>query len=245
MSEPQYLSLTEISVYSKASRERLNNPKENFKLVAALIAAIHPREADIAIADIGCANGELLYFLRSVFPNARLTGYDREPKFLEVARSLNLPNTHFEEGDLREIRPAELFDCVVCLGTVPIFQDPAEVMHPLLSMVKPGGLLLADGLFNRHECEVRVSFCDNSTSAGKGLWRIDFAQHSRTRIRTLLEPLCSRVEFHDNEMGVDIPKRDDRPHVNVWTFKDESGRRHQTNGLNLLLDDTIVAATRR
>jgi len=240
-----YLNLPEISPYSKASPERLSKPKENFKLVAALISAIHPREADVAIADVGCANGELLYFLRSVFPNARLTGYDLEPKFLEVARSLNLPNAHFREGDLRELRPAEHFDCVICLGTVPIFQDPAEVMRPLLSMVKPGGLLLADGLFNRYECEVRVSFCDNSTSTSQGLWRTDFTQHSRTQIRTLLKPLCSRVEFRDIEMGVDIPKRDDRPHVNVWTFKDESGRRLITSGLNLLLNGTMLAATRR
>jgi len=235
-----YLTLPEISPYSKLDPRRLDNPKETFKHA---VAAMRERGATghISIADIGCANGEFLYYLRSVFPEASLCGFDSEPHFIVLAQSLGF---NAKVGDLRNLDCAEQFDFVLCVGTLPIFQNPADALLPLIRLCKPGGYLIGDGLFNRHECEVRVEFCDNSAATGRGKWRADFNQHSRSLVRSVLQNECSSIDFEDIEM-VDIPKRANAPHVHVWTFKDETGRRHITNGLNLLLDGTLLVARRR
>ena len=237
----EYLSLPDISPYSKITQERIRNPKENFKLVAKTIRGLGAVNG-FRIADVGCANGELIHYLRSQFPAAYLHGFDREAKFIAIAEALGVPRAQFSVADLKTVTTDESFDFVICVGTVPIFTEPQDVLLPLLSLCKPGGYVLADGFFNKNDCEVRVQFCDNSTPQGQGKWRADFTHHSRTLIRNVLEPHCSSVEFLDIDMGVDIPRKDGVPHANVWTFKDESGRRRITSGLNLLLDGTLVVA---
>ena len=46
--------------------------------------------------------------------------------------------------------------------------------------------------------------------------------------------------FEDAPMNVEIPRRGDAPHGNVWTFKDETGRNIITNGTNVMMFKTLL-----
>ena len=234
--EAKYHALPALSPYT--STARYGQPKEIFKAVVAKLREIVDPGRSYRFADIGCANGEFLYYLGQQFPHWQLTGYDREPAFVEVARQAQ-PDVAFHMIDLFDI--TEEFDIVTTLGTFSIFPDPAPILAKLTTLAP---LLLIDGYFNVKDVDVRITYRDNSKPESAGLWRSDFHQHAQSTVRKALEP-AHAAHFEPIVMGVDLPQRPDAPHANAWTFKDEDGGRHITSGLNLILDDTLLVVTRR
>ena len=228
------MTIPELSPY--ITSHRYGQPKEIFKAAARKLRELVPAGAPCRLADLGCANGEFLHFLGQQFPEWELHGYDREPAFIRVAREAQ-PQVAFEVSDLFDI--GERFDVVTMLGTFCIFADPGPVLEKLTSLAP---VLLIDGYFNASEIDVRISYRDNSKPEATGHWRADFHQHAQSTVRALLEPQ-RQVEFEPITMGVDLPRNPDAPHINAWTFKDEHGRRHLTNGLNMILDDTLLVVT--
>jgi hypothetical protein len=73
-----------------------------------------------------------------------------------------------------------------------------------------------------------------------GRWRRECSQHSQRSIARFLEGRCERFEFEEVVMGVEIPPDASAPHTNVWTFKDEHGRIHITNGTHLVMEKTLL-----
>lgn len=232
--EPRYRTIPELSPYTTS--DRYGQPKEIFKAVARKLHELFPTESRRRLADLGCANGEFLHFLARQFPQWQLYGYDREPAFVEVAQHAQ-PDVEFHVADLFDI--TEQFDVVTMLGSFCIFPDPEPLLAKLTTMAP---ILLMDGYFNASEVDVRISYRDNSKPESTGLWRADFHQHAQSTVRRLLEPE-RRVQFEPIVMGVDLPRDATAPHINAWTFKDEQGLRHLTNGLNMILDDTLLVVT--
>ena len=235
--EARYLTLPEVSPYVRT--ERYGKPKEIFKHVVDALKEFVDPDRSYSYADVGCANGEFLYYLREEFPHWQLSGFDIEPAFVEVAQSVpGLADVRFEVSDLFAIE--ENFDFVSFMNAMSIFAHPEPVIEKLLSLVRPNGVLFADGYFNRYEVEVQVIYMDNSTEQGRGKWRKDWNQHTQTRIRAFLEDRCESVTFEDVDMSVELPRDPAKPDIDAWTFKDAAGRNIITNGTNLLLNDVMM-----
>jgi hypothetical protein len=100
--------------------------------------------------------------------------------------------------------------------------------------------MVCDGLFNKFDVEVRVSFCDNSTPTGKGKWRADFNQHSRSFIADSLKGKVSSFEFEDCSMDLNIPHDPGAPHIRCYTQRTADGENLVLNGANLLVNGTIL-----
>lgn len=109
------------------------------------------REA-ASLADIGCGQGHwsrLLYpYLK---PPARLTGVDREPRWVaEAAQNFRraFPNVDpdqfaFVPGDAARIPlPDDSFDVVTCQTLLLHLAQPREALREMLRVLRPGGLLL-------------------------------------------------------------------------------------------------------
>src|SRR5690606_5065434 len=195
--------------------------KEVFKHVAAKLAAVTDPVRRYDYADIATANGELLYFLRKRFPDWRFRGYDLTPEFVAAGRAFpGLAGIELDVRDLYDLDGVQ-FDIVSFINVMTTVWEPERPLAKLLSLVRPGGLLLVDGCFNEYDVEVRAVFMDNSRPESAGKWRRELSQHSRRSIAAFLEGRCRRFEFEPLPMGVELERRPEAPHTNVWTFKDE------------------------
>lgn len=241
MDEPfdkaQYLPIPELSPYTK--HDRYERPKEIFKHLARKLAGITDPERAYDYADIATANGELLYYLRKQFPHWSFTGYDITPEFIAAGKAFpGLEGVPLYVSDLYDVRGQ--FDVVSFINVMTAIWDPEEPLAHLLSLVREGGIVLVDGCFNKYDIELRAVFMDNSKAESAGLWRRECSQHSRQSIARFLEGRCRKFEFEDIPMNVEIPRNPDAPHANVWTFKDEHGGIHITNGTNLLMEKSLL-----
>lgn len=235
--DAEYLPLPELSPY--INHERYESPKENFKHVARKLEQLSEPDRRYRYADIACANGEMLYFLKKRFPSWEFQGYDFCPEFIECGRSFpGLEGVEFTLMDFYELE--KKFDIVSFIGMMHGMWEPEEPLLKLLSLCEQGGVLLVDGCFNPFDVEFRAVFMDNSNPDAAGKWRRDFSQHSRTAIGKILEGRCRSFEFEDIVMGVDIPRKPDAPHSNVWTFRDEDDRVVVTNGTHMILNKTLL-----
>lgn len=61
-------------IYLKSNR--YNKPKEKDKLLLKIIKLRNQKSKKLKILDIGCANGELIYFLNKNLKNVEIHGYE-------------------------------------------------------------------------------------------------------------------------------------------------------------------------
>jgi len=217
---------------------RYENPKEDFKTIADKLAGLRAGDTAHTVADIGCANGELLYHLHQRFPCWVLHGYDHTAEFIETARAVpELSDMRFRRADLFEID--EQYDVVIATCFLSLFREIEPPVHKLVDLCKPGGLVLATGLFNPFDIYVRVEFCDNSRPETAGQWRSDFNRHPQRRLRETLGDRVARVEFEPCRYGVDLPRDPDRP-IRVWTLRDEKGETWLINGAGQIINQTLM-----
>jgi SAM-dependent methyltransferase len=234
--EARYLPLPELSPYVRTDGH--DRPKEVFKHVADKLRRVTEPGRAYRLADVGCANGALLHHLRKQFPDWRFDGFDLTPEFIAAARAFApLAGVGLHVQDLYAID--QRFEIVTMINLLTALGEPEEPFAKLLSLVEPGGLLLVEGCFNEYDVEFRAVFMDNSRPESRGKWRRDYSQHSRQTIARLLAGRCRSFEFDPLPM-IDLPRRPEAPHTNVWTFRDEHGRVITTNGTHLMLEKSLL-----
>ncbi len=233
-----YQALPSLSPY--VGTDRYDTPKEDHKFIAEQLRRFVDVDRPMRVGDLGCGNGELIYFLKSQFSHWTYSGSDYTESFIDAALSFEgLAGVRFRVQDLFET--TETFEVVLCTGVANIFPDVGKLLDKLLSICETGGCVFVDGLFNRHPVDVRVSFRDNSLPESRGLWRTAFNQHSRESIDTMLRGRVRSFEFVDMVMDKDLPFDAAKPAVNSFTFRLADGRNVITNGLNLIVNRTLLA----
>jgi SAM-dependent methyltransferase len=239
MTKPKYQTIPNLEPYSGFDKERFDKPKATFLHTAGLVEKFHPLDSSASLLDVGCANGELLYYLRTLFPQMKLAGIDNTPEYIEVAQNIpELKGVSLTAGDLFDLDGT--YDVVTMIGVFNVFAELEKPLDALLEACKPGGIVLTDGLFNQFNIDIRVSFCDNSKKESRGLWRSDFHQHAQKTIGHYLDSKSVEYWFEEIVMNVDLPRRIDSPHVDSFTFLDENGKRIITNGLNFITNRTML-----
>ena len=116
--------------------DRKHEPKEYFKFIGSKISEHMDRFDSPRILDIGCATGDFLYYLSSLYPSATLTGLDVMPELLTRARG-EVSNCQFLEANIcqRTSLPDEKFDVVFMNGTHSIFNEIHPWLENVLSLV--------------------------------------------------------------------------------------------------------------
>ncbi len=222
------------------SSDRYENPKEDFKTIAAKLEALLDPQRAHDVADVGCGNGELLYHLHKRWPHWRLYGFDHTPEFIETARGFpGLAGVELACRDLWEIEGA--YDVVIATCFLSLFRDIEAPLARMLELCRDGGYLLATGLFNPFDIEVRVEFCDNTREQTRGEWRTDFNRHSQASVRRMLAGRARSVAFEECTYDVDIAPDPERP-MRVWTFKDGAGRTSLINGAWQMANQVLLIA---
>ena len=234
--EAKYHPLPALSPYSKSTR--YSSPKEEHKFFEQTLRKRVSIDAPLNVVDVGCANGELLYLLKQKYPHWKLSGIDITPEFIEVGRNFDgLAGVDLAVTDLFE--EVRTFDLVLCDGTLQIFPDVEPPLKQLVKLCRPGGHIFATGRFNRFDIEVRLQYCDNSNDQAWGIWRADWNQHSQKSIFRLLESEVEAMEFIEVRMDKDLPLNPEMP-INIFSFRDADGKNILTNGVNLILNKTML-----
>ncbi len=241
IAEASYRAIPSLSPYTRT--DRYATPKEDHKTIARKLHAVLDVDQPRRVVDVGCGNGELLYHLKQTFDHWSFTGFDYTREFIDTAKGFpGLAGVRFDVQNLFDI--AETFDVVLCTGVANTFPTVSDLLAKLIEICEPGGLILVDGRFNKHDVEVQVRFCDNTKPDSRGVWRSDFNQHSRRSVAALLEGKVASFEFEDMVMDKDIPFDPNKPGTFCFTFRDAEGRNLITNGLNIIINKTLLTIRR-
>ena len=221
--------------------DRFENPKETTKFIRNILETLADPERLYSFADIGCANGEMIYHFRQRFPHWAFHGFDHLEHHIESAKKHpGLAGVaSFETKDLFDVQGQ--FDFVGFFGTITIFWDYEDPINKLLSLCKPGGYVLIDGYFSPDEVETRTFYMDKSHRPG--VWVRDWSLFTRSGLREFLAERASSVEFYDIPM-IEIPRDPSAIHILARTTKDADGRNRITNGTQRLLDDTLMVVNK-
>jgi trans-aconitate methyltransferase len=108
------------------------------------------------VLEIGCGKGDLLTRLLARWPEATAEGFDRNPWFLEIARSIAASagvagRVSFVETDAPGVMIADRgVAMAVAMGASGILGDHAATVAGLARAVRPGGVVVfGDGLWIR------------------------------------------------------------------------------------------------
>jgi SAM-dependent methyltransferase len=100
------------------------------------------------VLDVGCGVGHWGVLLASVLPvDARVTGVDREPAWVEEARARALARGlgdrfSYQQGVVERLPfPDDTFDVTTCQTVLIHVADPAAAIAEMLRVTRPGGLV--------------------------------------------------------------------------------------------------------
>ncbi len=95
------------------------------------------------LLDIMCGPGYLLGQIAARRKDLSLTGMDIDKRYIIHAKK-KYPKINFEIGDILSWQPKQLFDLVICTGSlhhIP-YEKQAQTIKRISSMVKPGGFCI-------------------------------------------------------------------------------------------------------
>ena len=169
-----------------------------------------------------------------------MKGYDSTENFIKSGKSFKgLDSVNLQTKNLFDIEN-EQYDITFCIGTFQIFHDIEKPLSKLLEITKKGGLIFIESLFNKHDIDVRLEFSDNTKKEMQGVWRSDFNQHSYYSVSKFLKDKVKSFEFDELKMGAEISYNPNTPSTFAFTFKDQKGKNIITNGLNLILNSSLL-----
>ena len=233
---PGYKSYPNLAPYT--SKKLYGDPKEDFKTIGAQLKTLLDLHQVYEVADLGCGNGALLYYLHQQYPHWKLYGYDSTAEYIETARNFErLKGVKFFHQDFFQIR--HTFEVVLSTCLISFFQDIRKPLQKMLDLCRNGGLVLVTGLFNPFDIEVRVEICDNTHPQTRGEWQTDFNRHSQQSIRNMFSQQVQTIEFKDCPFNVEIPYDPQNP-IRVWTLKNEQGRNLLINGAHQICNQTLL-----
>ena len=215
--------------------------KELFKKIAELAREFFSAQVGgVSILDVGCASGELPYFLQKELQNSgQVCGVDLDSALIKNAQErFGDSGIHFETGDAASFALGRKFDLITATSLLSYFEDPRDVMQNILNHLTEEGLLIVTGLFNDYDIEVRLRY----KVKGQQEWNCGFNQFSLSGFSEMVHSLGFHVAVEEQVMPFDIPPGDNV--LRSWSMM-VNGKRYMTNGLQLLWNIKILRISRK
>jgi trans-aconitate 2-methyltransferase len=139
------MSSKEDKTYSWDSADYAKHSAPQFEWARELIAKLRLR-GDESILDIGAGDGKVTALLAKSVPHGSVTGIDRSPDMLAMARRTfltgDLTNLKFVEIDARKIVFRSRFDIAFSNATLHWIPDHGAILRGVKQCLKKGGRLL-------------------------------------------------------------------------------------------------------
>jgi len=214
-------------------------PKEIFKKLASLIQNQSGHEND-RVLDVGCATGELIYYLKSRFGGMDLTGVDIFPELIEEAQQM-VPFAQFQMASVMDLPQdfADSYDIVLAMGVLGIFdiEEAPRFFENLSRCTHKGGKIYVSSHFNDHPADVMIRH--RKRMNGKlGDWERGWNIYSKETIGEILQGQCKTHQFHEFHLPIPLAPKPDP--VRSWTIRTEHNPYQLVNGLKLMIDLSIL-----
>ena len=136
-------------------------PKENFKFLQKILKKRLSKKKKYKVIDIGCANGELLYFLKNKNKNFDLTGLDIRNDLISKAKK-NLPEkVILKKIDFNsKVKSFGKYDIIICSGVISIFDDLNVFFQNIKKIKKKDSIFYFFGSFNDYPYDIRTRYVD-------------------------------------------------------------------------------------
>lgn len=222
-------------VYLKQVRR--DNPKEYFKFINSKCHSHLSLYSSPRILDIGCATGDFLWFMRRLYPNAVMSGFDVTPEYIARAQD-DMPDCHFFIADIHTGAdlPEGKYDALFMNGVNSIFDDYEPWIENSLKLLNDGGRAYIFGLFNPNDVDVIIK----ERKAGQtGPWLSGINLFSKKTISQYLDKIQTKHIFYDFQIDIDIDKTPDEP-MRSWTIKDERGVRMIVSGAQVIYPFSLL-----
>lgn len=121
----------------------------------------------INLLDIACGPGNLVHYILSKRPDAKMTGIDLSPKMVEAAMIHN-PTATFHVMDIREMNQLEgTFDGITIGFGLPYLSEAEgiKLLKETAAKLASEGLLFLSVTLGNHEAKLEYS------SKGEGIWQ--------------------------------------------------------------------------
>ncbi|MDI5963967.1 class I SAM-dependent methyltransferase [Streptomyces sp. SL13] len=228
------------SVDRNVLAERGAPEKPYFAAVAAVAGASIAGRPGARVLDIGCSAGAFVAYLSRERPNLRCTGVDLLAPVVEAARA-NVPGADFAVADLLDAATLPTgFDVTTMLGIHSLFDDPGCWIEPALSTLRPGGRLVAFGLFNDEPVDVLVRMRDSRPDAS-GDWQTGWTTWSKRTVEQHLLRSGLSWTWHAYALDRRVERWSPDP-LHSWTV-DVDGEAATVNGGRLLHSHAILEVT--
>lgn len=238
MQNTKYKTSYKYSPYSKISKKRIKKTKFNFRFTKQLILKNKKLKSFNNLCDLGCANGEFIYYLNNHLKKNYI-GVDNDKKFIDTAKKLLGKNNNIKliKKDLYNLKGK--FDVITCIGTATTFPTIDQLLNKIVSLMAPKGLAIIEGVFNKYDCDVKIKYKDSSKKE-QNFWNNCINIHSQKTIKKIL----NRFEkinsyFIEKKIDVQIKKEKNKPHSFWWTEKVKK-EYFITNGLLIKKDPVFL-----
>lgn len=204
--------------------------KEHEERLISLIKEKLPPDFAGHVLDIGCARGNLIRALASVFPEAHYVGFDVSEELITAARTA-CPAAEFYVADALTFRPPCPFDLVVASGVLSIFEDFARPLDTWLSWLAPRGQLFIFGRFNSRNIDTIIRFRNNYRGAD---WEGGLTAYSVHTVGRYLSERGWRHEFVRFYLSMELPESEDP--IRTYTVRCQNGLHLIVNGANVVAE---------
>lgn len=98
------------------------------------------------ILDAGAGNGNYAFYLRKIFPKAKITAIDISKEKINnvsnIAHLLNLRNILFDQKTLANLKERKKYDLVICIDVLEHIKNDILAISNISNSLKPGGNLI-------------------------------------------------------------------------------------------------------
>lgn len=226
----KYNRTTDDEIYSE---KRYGTPKESFKQIVSLLKLDKEENKDSnkKLLDVGCATGELLYYIREINPAIRLDGVEYSENLVRRAKDfLASSGISIAIGDANDLKISDSqYDFVVSSGVTSIFDDFRPSFNEMIRIAKDGARCLNLMMVNELDLDVIIKYINPANGRMESGWN----KFSIKSISEFLKnhPNIIEYKFIKHEMPFDLLRQKDL--LRSWTMIDKDGKRILWNGLNM------------
>tara|TARA_B100000902_G_scaffold396438_1_gene457440 strand:+ start:38 stop:751 length:714 start_codon:yes stop_codon:yes gene_type:complete len=211
---------------------RYNKPKESFKEILKIIKKQkNLKNKNIEYLDVGCASGELIYFISKNLKNIRITGLDVMIDLLKKAKKYNPQSSFFQKNiNSKKFIFKKKYDLITMTGVLSIFDNFETSLNNLKKMMNTNSILIIHGHFNPYPYDVLVKYTEkgkrNILQSGWNIFSISSLKKycKDKKLSISVVPFLIKKHLFQNKKDL----------IRTWTIKYKN-RNYFTNGLNLFL----------
>ena len=217
------------------NEDRRLQPKEYFKLLVGL-ASEHLNVPEVRILDIGCATGDFLYYLASLFSRASLSGVDVNPEFVRRAKEV-VPSADLFLGDIQAgFAIDDRYDVVFMSSVHYLFSDFEPWLRNLIHATRRAAYVF--GIFNPEDLDVRAVVQRPGDTTSSTQWNLI----SQKSISGFLDKLRISHRFINWQLPIEIPRCKQDP-IRSWTIETREGEYLTVNGTQILHRFAVLEIT--